>query len=568
MSALPSHLSKLSGKNWFCFAAILAAGFLTIILPTLLVGLHASGDTFVYLNFAQEIKDALAAGHWFPGWADDNAGFGSVGIRFYPPIAIYSLALISRLTGEFYWALTLMFFMWTVVGCWGMYLCVRELATPLHGLIAGLIYTLVPFHLAEIFRYSLIAEFVAGAILPYCLWLIIRIYRNDTWRSSFALAIAAAAVVLAHIPTTIIAVISFGVLVLAMARHTARRTLGKLAVAGFGCILLTAFYWMRVVPEVGWVAHSESQYAMGMSSPAANLFPMTPSVDPAMEYALPVYRNIDAIVLLTLLFFVPSLCAALFRPARSPRYRWGQAVLISSAVGFLMLSKASTWIWQASPLIYRIQFPWRWLGILSVFAVISLVWFAADTRDLSKRLRLPMIAFLIVLGILVLAYDFRQSFNRPNTVTRADLSEMLTYRDRQTGTTLQAWWPASARPEALQDTRRVDAAGREVDIREWSRAERSFIVGAGEPVNLRVGVFYYPLWQATSNGEPIDLQIAKDGTIMLPVGSPETEVQLSFKEPSRAKIGVGISLASFVGIMLMTLLSIMTKRETDTNIML
>src|SRR6185503_9853700 len=170
-----NEVLRLIDKRWFLPFAIAVMCVLVIILPLAVGGLHASGDLTVYLSFAQEFRASFGSGDLFPSWTIDNLGYGSVGLRFYPPMAAFLTAVIQLVIRDWYYSIWVYFIIWQVVGCCGMYLLVSRFSIKRLGKIAAILYAVMPFPVAEIYQYSLYAEFAAGAIIPFCFYFTARI---------------------------------------------------------------------------------------------------------------------------------------------------------------------------------------------------------------------------------------------------------------------------------------------------------------------------------------------------------------------------------------------------------
>ena len=99
MNTINETYNKIQNSNIACLALLLMVCFLSFGLP-LLYGLPSGFDMITDIRFATAIRDAATTGHFFPGWANDNFGFGSIGIRFYPLVAMYTLAFAEMVVGK------------------------------------------------------------------------------------------------------------------------------------------------------------------------------------------------------------------------------------------------------------------------------------------------------------------------------------------------------------------------------------------------------------------------------------------------------------------------------------
>ncbi len=120
-------IRKFFSEDWLCLTAILSLSIIAVS-PLFLMGIpEGNKDLPQHLQFAAAYYDAFFSGDFLPVWASsDNYGFGSVGVRFYPPISSFSLVLLKILTGNWFDAIWTSFLFWMFTGCLGIYFWARE----------------------------------------------------------------------------------------------------------------------------------------------------------------------------------------------------------------------------------------------------------------------------------------------------------------------------------------------------------------------------------------------------------------------------------------------------------
>src|SRR5881296_2533014 len=107
---------------------VVVAVSLAVIVPALVWGIPSSRDLENHFRFALPFFDALAHGHWYPGWlAESNGGYGDPSLRFYPPAVYYLLAATRWLMGNWYHGSLLTFFLLSIIGGLGMYFWARSI---------------------------------------------------------------------------------------------------------------------------------------------------------------------------------------------------------------------------------------------------------------------------------------------------------------------------------------------------------------------------------------------------------------------------------------------------------
>lgn len=539
-------LQRNSDKAWFAIAVIVLIAGATVVLPIGVGGIRRIPDLQSYVHFASAYKAAMLDGQLFPAWADDNLGFGSVGVRFYPPAAPFVTALLQIATGDWFLAFSIALAVSMAVGCWGIYLFVREWAGPGYGILAAVLYGLAPFHLAEIFRFFLYAEFIAGATVPFCFLYLGRVARRGTWKDTFPLAISFSLLVLSHLPLTVLVAITsmvFAAMVLDWTNW--RRRIPQLLCSALMAACATAFYWIRIVLEFDWVAHSDERYTLRESGFGAFLFPNSLAAAEMPEYSH-LFRHMDVMVVLCVLLLLPFLAALAIAPRRvlEKENRVAFAVTLAGFFGIFMVSLPSSFLWAAFDLLQRLQFPWRWLAAVSVLASAS---FALSLRMLRQAgMITKRVAILAALGVVTLfaAYDAREIRNAPFRLSRGELNRLAeTFRFEKTS---PFWWPAWAREEAFLSPERVTAGDRAAAISRWDGNRRSFTVDQGPAERVRVGTFYYPYWRARIDGRPAEIAQDEHGAVIIEIGQERSEVEMAFEEPEAYAALLWVSVAAWI----------------------
>ena len=548
-TALLDFLRNNSKKTWFGLAVALCMSALTVVLPIYLGGFRQTVDMQSHLHFVQAFEAAIRSGDLYPGWANDNLGFGSIGIRFYPPATAFFTALLHLITGDWYAAFSLSMFAWMVLGCLGMYLLVREWSTPALGVLAAMLFAVVPYHIAQIYRFFLYAEFAAMSVIPFCLLYLTRLCRRGNWSDVVLLGASYSVLVLTHIPVTIMLTISllvFVPFVIDWAKW--RLVLRQLACAAIITAVSSSFYWIRVVTELSWVAHAESKYTVAGYQHGAMLFPFM-LVDYDSTYEFPIFRHLDILTVLTVVLLIPSIVFFLtrHRSRNTHAARVVAATSLAGAFGLFLLSKPSQILWSNLNLLQRIQYPWRWLSVLSALAVLS-VTLSLGLLVEAGRVPLRRVWFgAILLVVAFAAVDIRQIRGTGSRILRTEFNELA--RDMRSESVAEHWWPIWAKSAAFDDRERVTAGTRGVEINEWDAERRTFTVGEGDPGDVRVATFYYPYWTAAVEGRDLDVRSDPDGVIILPVDAERSKVTLRFQEPGLNGLVSWISVAAWLFIL-------------------
>ena len=516
--------------NWSAIACLFVFSLL-LIGPAAYFGIPENYDLGQHLRFARTYFDAFSNGTLLPSWgAADNNGFGSVGVRFYPPLAHMVMGVIQFGSHSWYDTLWLSMLLWMFVACCGTYFLAKEWLTPNQALLTALLYAIVPYHLLQVFQAFLLAEFVGAAILPFCFLYAYRVVKRGQWIDSLLFAAAFSALILSHIPSTIMGSISLGVFVLCLLnRDSLLRTVTRFAAAFALSLATTAFYWLRMVTELAWVKHNTSEYyAAGFYNYSTYFFPMF--LNSREVYIQRFLWLLDTCIVLTYTLFIPIIVVAIInrRKAKDSSERHIFALSATGLFALFMMSSASTFLWNNISFIQKLQFPYRWLGPASLMASLL---FPIGVIKLIKRqtkVTRPLAYSLALIFTLVMIFDVTQIVVPSAPIPREEIAKLVDSINVQPG--CECWWPIWGKNDALKNAEKVTVNGRSYSVEQWDATERQFTLTAGTAGNVRIATFYYPRWTANVNGQPANVEKADDGSILIAVPEQASNVSLSFRE--------------------------------------
>jgi len=537
-------------KDWFCFAVVALFCLLPVAIPMVLYGIPYTPDVDTNLRFAVAFSDASANLHFFPDWANDNLGFGSIGIRFYPPIALYVLSFVEMLTRNWFDAIWISLTIWMVVGCAGVYIFVREWGTPAQAMMAAIIYAVVPQHLTDVYQWFLYSEFAAWGVIPFCFLFVTRICRRQQWIDVFLFAIAFSTLILLHLPTTMIASLSLPVFVLTVFdRRHLRKTVLQLVVSIGLALAASAFYLVNVVSEVQWLTHNDPEYTAGYFAYTQWLFPNI-LIPHKLFIQVMTARLFDITIVLTAMLLVPAVIY-LIKHFRSPNGPAKKVILALAATGFFslfMLSRLSSFVWYYLTILQKIQFPWRWLSIVSLMSVLSfalsLPLLITRYKDQARIFAYAALSVIVVMSLM----DLTQIVLPSEPVSRLKISAVVA--EFPSKPIWLGWWPVWAKDAAFENRAKVTARNRSVDISKWEPEEREFTVQPGEGQDLRIATFYYPYWKAKVNDQVTEVGKDDNGAITLPVTGESSRVRLYFEEPPVYRVAGWLSLLTWAFLIL------------------
>jgi len=153
-------------------ALLLVFGVIAIsplLQPGYFWGAHdARHDVYFIFQYAK----SAAEGIWFPRWSPDwTFGYGYPFFIVYGPLATFIGVVIHQFLGLGYEASVKAVLALSIVGSGlAMYGFVRSWLGKRAGLVAGVAYIVIPYHLVDVYVRAAMAEAVALAFLPLALW--------------------------------------------------------------------------------------------------------------------------------------------------------------------------------------------------------------------------------------------------------------------------------------------------------------------------------------------------------------------------------------------------------------
>jgi len=522
---------------------IVTAVAIAVLLPIVFLGIPGGADLPNHLRFVQPFYDSIHAGNWHPAWlAESNDGFGDARFRFYPP-GLYYLWIAARvLTGSWYTGGIVTFLILSVAGALGTYLWARALGAERTAMWAGTLYAVAPFHLNELYQASLLSEYAACAVLPFTFAFTERICRDRKVADMAGLAASFALLFLTHLPMTVLGSLSLAIYVaLRIERKEFLRSVTLLAGGVVLGLAASAFFWTTMIAELHWIkgngAEPNPYYDYRLN------FLFSPS---ALANRNTWYANLVGLAMIA--FLLPGLVflRRIFRDRASNRGLMAASAV--TVISFIFATPLSRPLWAVIPKLSEVQFPWRWLAITSLCGSVLVAdglpkWIATLKMHIRPREIAVALAFVLSLAFVVSEVIIDCEY-----INRAGFEKMA--REVRGAPSFKDWLPVSARDLLHTDLKRdkVDAGSRAVTTESWESERRQFKVAGGPETEVRVRTYYYPLWQATANGQTLPTRAAEDGAILISLPAVAADVTLTFQEPARVRYAELISLLGWLAI--------------------
>jgi hypothetical protein len=535
---------RVSRRRLLTLLAVVLVG-LFAATPLLDPRLPEAHDVGYHLFRLVQLDSLFRRGVLFSRWAPELAyGYGYPLFNYYAP-AVYYLAELLHLLGLTFPAALRATFALTLLGAAvGMYLWVRDLFGRRAGLVAAAAYAFAPYLTITLLYRGSLAELAALALLPFILWALQRFVLRGSGGHGVVALLLYALLILTHNITALLftAVMLAYVLVLAAAavageEENARRALWSVASRSLPLLLLglglTAFFWLPALAERDLVKIHQLylptayRYADNFLS-LRDIFTPPQAADPRMVYQ----PRPMSLGLLALLIALPSV---LWR--RRDRLRAGVVILASlgTLVTIFLMLPLSLPLWERLPLIHFLQFPWRFLGLSSLFVALLV---GAGTAELlrlcPKRLRLrPLLPALLVATLALYLIPLQYMLRYP-PFGALTMRESVQF-ERSTGslgtTAMGEFLPRvvqtlpEERSPALESGERLDVTslpeGARVVAADYAPLRYTLDLESPVPFTARFYTFDFPGWRAEIDGSPVPISPSEPHgliTVRVPAG--------------------------------------------------
>lgn len=542
---MPSFILKDHLQPGTCIPLIFLAAF-SLTLPIFINGTPKGNDLQQHFQFAVTFYNAILEGDFVPSLSTaTNFGFGDVGVRFYPPLSYYAIAVFRMVTGSWHSAAAINFLFWFFLGGLGIYLWSREHFSDAASLAAAVAYMIAPYHVNEVYNASFFAEFAGAGVLPFCFLFVTRLCKNASPLNVACLAVAYAALVLTHLPTAVIG--SAGLLIFALFSLRGRdgfRTVVSLAASVSIGLMLSAFYWIKVVTELPLVNHSGAEfiaknYDYKFNFVASYFYVAADTYDDRFLWMS------DLMFLVALGLFVPSILFRLFSKSDN-RFQFTPALAILG-LGIFMATPLSVAVWENVSFLQKIQFPFRWMVLINLAgAFLVAAGFKSFADAFSTRIR-PLALISAGLMAIAIAFSAAQIIRPALFIPKIDFDEYVSGLSHEPS--YKCWLAVGASEDAFVNREKISAKGI-VTVTQWDNYEKRFEVGGGHEELVRLAAFYYPHWKAESDTREIAVAPGDDGALNVKLPADTASFRVYFVEPDSIKAAGVVSLLSWLAVLI------------------
>ena len=561
---------------------------LPALVPLLREGFFVSDDGLFHIYRIAALADAWEHGVLYPRlFPQFGFGYGQAVLNYYAPLSYAPGALLAVLgmspAAAAEWTIALGFVL-AALAAFGMG---RYLWGTTGGLLAAIVYTYFPYHLADAYLRGALPEHMAFIFLPLIVWATVAAFREIHPVAAYLWgALAWAGLVYTHNLTVLLMAPAWIVLVLTLAlasRKTPgwgtnpkeqprrwRRAGG--ATAGVALAVgLSAWLWLPFLAESQYVGIGlgPSDGYVRHLAPLGQLIQTLPLYQYRLSHGAGVAEHPLGWPAALLLVAIVGWLAwrwAVRRPVAAPGPQAAGATpavfgLALAGAAALMTSAPSLPIWRLfEPVLAQLQYPWRFMTLVALGLAIAVGVVAADRAeekgtDATSKRPAWQIALVVVLVAVYVISGLARTPAEPLPLTPAEAwgTARMWQEDAAAGQ-VGATWTGEFLPQAVTEQRWT--LGRALDgaqdgpvlsppprlrVEATGYDRLTLYFESNPPPAVRLHQFHLPDWRSYVDGKRVETY--PSGALgLVTVDVPPEAARVSFRfGPTRAAIA-----ASFI----------------------
>jgi uncharacterized membrane protein YidH (DUF202 family) len=523
------------------------------IQPLMRGALPLTADGTLHLYRLIALDHALSDGTLWARYAAGMAyGYGTPMFNYYSPLSLYPMLLLYKLGMSFLqsWLWGMSFY--TLVAAFGTYRLGRLWSGEVGGIISAAAYIYAPYMLYDALWRGTVAEYASLALLPYVLWALTCAAQKNHCHSWIAVCLAFALFIPMHNVITLHGVALIGVFTLFLWLQHGKSL--KSGIRLFSPLLigfmLTAFFWLPALTETQYVkldaitATNPTIDVVGNLTDLENVLTLPITADPTqLQPPISIALSWTQIVL--------AAVGVVLVWRRAPTLSLRVFVLLLAVLIALLIfmnTHASALIWQTLPLIRYSQFPSRLIGLASFLLAVLAGIGVSQLLDLFRsHTRQGALLCISLTGIIIYGFPYLYPIYLPdidpqNIVDLHDFERDSGFTSTSSfGEYLPIWNYEAPDPDKLISRyqtmeiipRLQPPGGVTLENAVWRNTSGAFEITTENETVLNFDWFYFPGWQATLNGQPLELTpTTPEGLISaaVPAGTHQVEIWLANTE--------------------------------------
>lgn len=377
-----------------------------------------------------EMTKSLNMGMFPVRWVYDlGYGAGYPIFNFYAPLAYYFGALFMLIGFNALISTKIMIGTGVILAGISMYLFAKEIWNKEAAIISALFYMYAPYHAVNIYVRGAVSELWAYAFVPLAFYGVLTVYKHGKWRQVIVFSLSFAGIILSHNLTAMMVTPFLFIYILILSvilfRQKKKRRSYLLLSSFILGILVSSFYFIPALFEIDKT--NVSSQLIGGSDFRKNFVCISQLWDSPWGFGGSVPGCVDGMsfkigklhIVLSLFSFLLAILGITSLKKNGKKDRetiFGLIFFLGFIFSAFFTLEYSGFIWESLKSMIYIQYPWRFLSLVTFFSSLSagfIIWVLYHKRK--------KVGFIIaILFILLLFYSNSKLFNPQKIILREE----------------------------------------------------------------------------------------------------------------------------------------------------
>jgi uncharacterized membrane protein len=492
------HMPWLSSKQLFIFISIVllcCIPLLTLFHPGLPKTHDGPDHVIRTANYYQNFLDGNIIPRWTP---NVNSGFGHPALMFFYPLPYYLGSFFHFLGFSFIDSVKIVFALSFLASGFTMYLWIRAFLGIRPAILAAFLYMFAPYRFVDLYVRGAIGEHVAFVFPPLVFYFFLQLSKKVTYGRFLGAVLSLAGLILSHNAISLM----FLPILLVYGCYLLWSVKDRVRIAG---IFIASIVFAFGVSAFFWIgAFFESKYTL--------VDFVTKDGDYALSFVEPIkwltspwsYEGTGKLSVeigwVQLLLMLGGGIYLFFARKTVKNRLFAIGICLIFLIALFLMTRSSTLLWETLPILYKFQFPWRFLTVV-VFA--TAVFGGLVLAQIPQKKQLLFLCVLVTVAILFTS----QYWQAKSFVTKGDayFSGIVRTTTNDTGESSPIWSTRSMEIPRVKPMEVIE--GNAIVTQTWrSSTNHVYTVSAKKATRLVENTLYFPGWEIQVDNTVVPLQ--------------------------------------------------------------
>lgn len=492
-------------------------------------------------------------------------GYGSPMFLFYTPLYFYLFAALYYIGIPFFYCFKILNISGFVLTAFSMYYYSKKFMPSFAAVIAGLVFTLAPYHFYEVYSSGQFIEFFSWMLMPPMFYYIYAILKNPVKKNYIILAAIFAIFMLTHhtsififFPILFFILISF---IFFQRNFITKKSIFTLSIAIITGALISAYFWIPCISEkqFTWFGNAPNHDFNKCFVSAAELFDIVSQPKDILSKNFNL--NLPAFFIMFLFIFYS------FRSTEKMK-NTGFIFLILFFYGFFFSNRISAPVWNNIKFLHYLEFPFRFLFIMSFASAFLCGLFFSFFRKIRFYQK-------IIIALIIILFSYAQLYNhikifKPEkygytylpaefNMSNFNKNKLLEFENFTSEDFI--FLPKDFKFKEYDNSKfeRIEFSEKNIsEIKDFIEIpdEFNFSVNSKKNNKLFFNLAYFPGWNVYLNGKKIKFIVSEKGNINVDIPKGNNIIKIKFEDTPIRIFSYAVSIAGVVLFFIATLIFI------------